>query len=88
MVKTLRSLPLVKDKSLVQVVKLPQKYMALADAARYLGLSRDTLRDRIERGKLTGKRLGTDKSYKIIVPLDELEASIKTIPTVSTIWDM
>lgn len=60
--------------------KLP-RLSSVAAAADRLGVSQDTVRRMIDRGELTGYRLG---KRLIRIDLDELEASIKPIPTEQT----
>lgn len=56
----------------------PPRLGSLAAAADRMGVSPDTVRRMIDRGELTGYRLG---KRLIRIDLDELEASIKPIPT-------
>ena len=57
--------------------KLPRPG-SVAAAADRMGISQRTVRRMIDRGELTGYRLG---KRLIRIDLDELEASIKPIPT-------
>lgn len=64
--------------------ELPTR-VGITEAARILGVSKDTIRRRIASGELQAERIFHGSNAPIRIRLDELERHARPIPTVGNI---